>query len=178
MRGEIDGPLGPEDPPAIEVAAGKPPCDPRPGGVEHLDRLVAASALDQRAVPRGVGRGTARRTRAAPHEDQSRRTEAASISGAPSWRACADGIAHPLAHNARNAEEATIAAGAIGFPVALKIRSPDVVHKSDVGGVILNLVDQESVREATAALLARVHAAQPEARIDGVVVQQDGAWLV
>ena len=82
------------------------------------------------------------------------------------------GITHPLARNAENPEEAAAAAAAIGFPVALKIRSPDVVHKSDVGGVILNLADQASVREATASLLARVRAARPDARIEGIIVQQ------
>jgi acetyltransferase len=82
------------------------------------------------------------------------------------------GITHPLGRNAENPEDAAAAAAAIGFPVALKIRSPDVVHKSDVGGVILNLPDPKTVREATAGLLARVQAARPDARIDGVVVQQ------
>ena len=82
------------------------------------------------------------------------------------------GIAQPLARNARNAEEAAGAAATIGFPVALKIRSPDILHKSDVGGVALNLPGQPSVREAAAVLFARVRAARPDARIDGVVVQQ------
>ena len=49
-----------------------------------------------------------------------------------------------------NAEEAAAAAATIGFPVALKIRSPDITHKTDVGGVALDLPDQASVREAAA----------------------------
>ena len=58
------------------------------------------------------------------------------------------GIAQPVARNAATAEEAATAAAAIGFPVALKIRSPDIVHKSDIGGVSLNLPDPASVAQS------------------------------
>lgn len=82
------------------------------------------------------------------------------------------GIRQPLAQNAVDAEEAAAAAAMIGFPVALKIRSPDITHKTDIGGVALDVSDEAQVRQQTAALLARVRAAQPQARIDGVIVQQ------
>jgi acetyltransferase len=82
------------------------------------------------------------------------------------------GIRQPLAQNAVDAEEAAAAAAMIGFPVALKIRSPDITHKTDIGGVALDVADEAHVRQQTAALLARVRAAQPQARIDGVIVQQ------
>jgi len=82
------------------------------------------------------------------------------------------GIPQPLARNAGDADEAAAAAAAIGFPVALKIRSPDITHKSEIGGVALDLADAAHVRAAAATLLARVRAALPKARIDGVVVQQ------
>ena len=82
------------------------------------------------------------------------------------------GIPQPLARNAVDGEEAVTAAAAIGFPVALKIRSHDVTHKTDIGGVVLDLSDQDQVRAETAALLGCVRAAQPQARIDGVIVQQ------
>ena len=82
------------------------------------------------------------------------------------------GIPQPLARNAVDVEEAAVAAAEIGFPVALKIRSPDITHKTDIGGVALDLPDQAHVRAETAVLLARVRAAQPQARIDGVIVQQ------
>jgi acetyltransferase len=78
----------------------------------------------------------------------------------------------PLARNAGDAEEAAAAAGTIGFPVALKIRSRDITHKTDIGGVALDLPDQESARAEAEALLARVRAARPQARIDGILVQQ------
>jgi acetyltransferase len=82
------------------------------------------------------------------------------------------GIPQPCAENAASADEAVAAASTIGFPVALKIRSPDITHKSDVGGVALGLTDGASVRGEMAALVARVRAARPDARIDGVIVQQ------
>ena len=82
------------------------------------------------------------------------------------------GIPQPLARNAVDAEEAAAAAAMIGFPVVLKIRSPDITHKTDIGGVALDLADAAHVRAEAIALLARVRAAQPQARIDGVVVQQ------
>ncbi|KAF1687132.1 GNAT family N-acetyltransferase [Pseudoxanthomonas broegbernensis] len=57
-----------------------------------------------------------------------------------------------------------------GTPVALKILSPDIVHKSDVDGVRLNLASEASVREAAAGILARARELRPQARIEGVTV--------
>jgi acetyltransferase len=68
--------------------------------------------------------------------------------------------------------DAGAAAIAVGFPVALKIRSPDITHKTDVGGITLALADAAAVRDAAAAMLARVKAARPDARLDGFLVQQ------
>ncbi len=62
-------------------------------------------------------------------------------------------------------------ASQIGFPVALKILSPDISHKSDVGGVALGLDNMDAVREAAQTMLARVHRWRPEARLDGFTVQ-------
>jgi acetyltransferase len=58
-----------------------------------------------------------------------------------------------------------------GATVVLKIMSRDIVHKSDVGGVVLNLTSIDAVRAATANILARAKALRPEARISGVIVQ-------
>jgi acetyltransferase len=58
-----------------------------------------------------------------------------------------------------------------GLPVAVKVLSPDITHKSDVDGVRLNLVSAEAVHAATTALIERARRLRPEARIDGVVVQ-------
>lgn len=73
---------------------------------------------------------------------------------------------------AETPEEALEAARVLGFPLALKIVSPDISHKTEVGGVRLGLKSAEEVSAAMAALLARVRADRPEARIEGVLAQQ------
>ncbi|MGA9088820.1 MAG: bifunctional acetate--CoA ligase family protein/GNAT family N-acetyltransferase [Bradyrhizobium sp.] len=75
---------------------------------------------------------------------------------------------------AADAEQAVAHASALfaqGATVVLKIMSRDIVHKSDVGGVVLNLTSPEAVRAATADIIARAKALRPEARIAGVIVQ-------
>jgi acyl-CoA synthetase (NDP forming) len=59
-----------------------------------------------------------------------------------------------------------------GFPIALKISSPDILHKSDVGGVQLNLNSAEAVEKAYDALLSAVKLSNPEAQVDGVLVSK------
>ncbi|WP_280538947.1 bifunctional acetate--CoA ligase family protein/GNAT family N-acetyltransferase [Chromohalobacter sp. 11-W] len=72
---------------------------------------------------------------------------------------------------ARTPEEASQAAQRLGFPVVLKILSPDISHKSDVGGVQLNLASSGAVTQAAEDMLAAVRRAQPEARVEGFNVQ-------
>jgi acetyltransferase len=69
------------------------------------------------------------------------------------------------------ADEAVAAAQAIGWPVALKILSNDISHKSDVGGVVLDLGDEAALRAAVDAMLARVRERQPDAVLQGFTVQ-------
>jgi len=71
---------------------------------------------------------------------------------------------------ARDETEAASAAGRLGFPVALKILSRDITHKSDVGGVRLNLDGPETVIRAAREMRARVAERAPRARIDGFTV--------
>lgn len=66
---------------------------------------------------------------------------------------------------------AVVAAQRIGYPVALKILSPDITHKSDVGGVALNLSSEAELVTAAEAMLTRVRQRRPEARIDGFAIQ-------
>jgi acetyl coenzyme A synthetase (ADP forming)-like protein len=73
---------------------------------------------------------------------------------------------------ARTAEEAAALAEEIGCPVALKIVSPDILHKSDLGGVALDLPHAAAVREAFASMVGRVKGRAPEAWIQGVLVQK------
>jgi acetyltransferase len=72
---------------------------------------------------------------------------------------------------ARDAEEAVQAACDIGFPVALKIVSPQIVHKSDVGGVALNLATADEVRTACVLMRQRVARGSPHAHVRGFAVQ-------
>src|SRR6185312_12809417 len=73
---------------------------------------------------------------------------------------------------ARDPDEAVAAAKPLlkNGAVAIKILSPDIVHKSDVGGVRLGLTDEAAVRAATAEMLERVQRVKPVARIVGVTV--------
>lgn len=81
------------------------------------------------------------------------------------------GIATVETREARSVEDAQAAAATIGYPVALKILSPDINHKSDAGGVALDLDNAEELREAAGAMLRRVQRHVPAARIDGFTVQ-------
>ncbi len=72
---------------------------------------------------------------------------------------------------AATAAEAAAVAEGMGFPVALKVRSTDITHKTEVGGVRLGLRSADEVATATAEMLARVKAARPAATIEGVLVQ-------
>lgn len=73
---------------------------------------------------------------------------------------------------ASSREEAQSQADAMGYPVVLKVVSPDIAHKSDVGGVKLNLQDSQAVGEAFDAIMTSARAAEPTAQILGVSVQQ------
>lgn len=73
---------------------------------------------------------------------------------------------------AASREEALAIARELGFPVALKIASPDVVHKSDTGGVKLNLKTPNQVGKAFDSIIAAVKKSSPQATIHGVSVQK------
>ena len=80
----------------------------------------------------------------------------------------------PVVHtcSAAGIEEAARVAGEIGFPVALKIISPQITHKSDVGGVALNLLNAEQVLQAATAMAQRVSVRAPQAQLSGYTVQE------
>ena len=83
--------------------------------------------------------------------------------------------------SARSAEEAAAGAERMGFPVALKIESAEIAHKSDVGGVALNLRTASEVRDAYGRIQAEARRRAPGAKIDGVVVQRmagDGVEMI
>ncbi len=75
----------------------------------------------------------------------------------------------------RSAAEAVQWADEFGYPVVLKIASPDIPHKSDIGGVALDLREAEAIRAAFERIVAKARAANPAARIDGATIQADAA---
>jgi acetyltransferase len=75
---------------------------------------------------------------------------------------------------ARSAAEAVDAADRIGYPVVLKISSPDIIHKSDFGGVRVNLSSAEQVRDAFDLMMLRVQRRAPNAFIRGAFVEKMG----
>jgi acyl-CoA synthetase (NDP forming) len=95
---------------------------------------------------------------AAPSEAEAKRIlSEAGIPAVPE-RACTD------------VEAAVAAATSFGFPVVMKILSPDILHKSEIGGVLLDVADEAAVREGFATLMARAAERAPAARIEGVLV--------
>ncbi|QSA97401.1 bifunctional acetate--CoA ligase family protein/GNAT family N-acetyltransferase [Methylococcus sp. EFPC2] len=76
------------------------------------------------------------------------------------------------AMTAHSPNEALAAAEYLGFPVALKILSPDITHKSDVGGVRLNVGRAQAVRHVYSEMLEHVRELRPEARLEGVSVEK------
>jgi len=118
----------------------------------------------------------------APDTDTARQIVAAALADGRSWldpievKRLLDAydIAAVPTFAAADVEEAVARANALfaqGSTVVLKIMSRDIVHKSDVGGVVLNLTSADAVRKATAEILARARSLRPEARISGVMVQ-------
>jgi acetyltransferase len=117
----------------------------------------------------------------APRADEARALVDAAVADGREWLGDADAMALLAAYGvpvvptrrvAADAGAVAAAAGEIGYPVALKIASPDILHKSDVGGVVLGLGDEAAMRTAVDAMLARVRERCPEARLDGLTVQR------
>jgi acetate---CoA ligase (ADP-forming) len=82
------------------------------------------------------------------------------------------GIPTPKSRLARNLEEAVAMAEEIGYPIVLKIVSKDIVHKSEAGGVALDLSTREEVIDAYEAILHSARAYKPDAQIEGVEVDE------
>ncbi|MFF9127173.1 acetate--CoA ligase family protein [Streptomyces sp. NPDC014889] len=102
------------------------------------------------------------------------RAEGRSALTAPEGRqiAAAYGIATPGEALAHDADEAVARAGAFDGPVVLKIVSPDILHKTEAGGVVVGLRTADEVRAAFEQIIGNAEAYAPEARITGVQVQQ------
>jgi acetate---CoA ligase (ADP-forming) len=91
------------------------------------------------------------------------------------------GVASPTERTALRPDEVAAVASGMRFPLALKIVSPDLLHKTEVGGVVLGLNSAEEAAAAAATILDRVRAAAPEARLEGFLLSEmvaGGAELI
>jgi acetate---CoA ligase (ADP-forming) len=141
---EADGWVCHEDPTRAVVA------------IDAMGRFGRAFATPPGAPPPAVHAVTL--PDATPSEAEAKRLLAsAGITSAPE-QVCA------------SADEAVAAAEVFGFPVVMKILSPDILHKSEIGGVLLGVSSDAAVRDGYDLLIARAKRAAPDARIEGVLV--------
>jgi acetyltransferase len=82
------------------------------------------------------------------------------------------GVSIPIEVTAKTPEEAAQAAAKIGLPVVMKIDSPDIAHKSDVGGVMVGVSSEEAVRQGFELIMSRVRSRVPGAVLNGVTICQ------
>jgi acetyltransferase len=135
--------------------------------VERARQLERPSDVPRR--PRGIRREAAGEILLSAPPGSDRFLDA----GASAEIVAAYGVRTPASVLARNAGEAIEAAHRLGFPVVLKVASPDIPHKSDFGGVALGLRDDEALGRAFGRVTSDPLAASPKARIRGVWVQED-----
>ncbi len=138
------------------------------GWVVHEDPTRAVTAID--AMGRFGAAFDAAKPSAAPTVPPVT-LPAATPSEAEAKRLLAEsGIASAPEAACATVDDAGAAAERFGFPVVMKILSPDILHKSEIGGVLLDVADAASVRAGFTLLLDRAKKAAPSARIDGVLV--------
>ncbi len=82
------------------------------------------------------------------------------------------GIAIPQSRVAHNPDEAVRYAEEIGYPVVMKVESPDIAHKTDVGGVVLDIDDDQELERSYQVMLSKVREKMPKARVTGVSIQK------
>ena len=102
------------------------------------------------------------------------RSEGLGALAPPQCKAVCDAYGIPLPGEglAQSADEARVVADGIGYPVAMKIVSPDILHKTEAGGVVVGVADGDAAAAAYEAIVAGARAYQSDARIDSVQVQQ------
>jgi acetyltransferase len=122
-------------------------------------RAVTRFPVNRRRAERIIARH-ARMDRLQVGEDKAKEILRAYDFNVPEGRACS------------SAEQAVGVAEVVGYPVAMKVLSPDVIHKSDVGGVRLNLSNAEQVRDAFDLMMLRIGRKMPEARLGDVYVER------
>ncbi len=139
---------------------------------ESADRQIIQSSIPGIAAAAGSARAKARRTvqNAILLARGAGRRSLDAVEARPLLEAY--GIATPADALATSPSDAVRFAETIGFPVVLKLISPDILHKTEVGGVIVNVGDAQAVAAGFERLVARASEAHPGARIRGVQVQQ------
>jgi acetate---CoA ligase (ADP-forming) len=165
--------------------------DPSPYGRElmakHDLHVAGGLAMGVRALHHAIGYGQAvaraagRRPRAAADREPPFLVEGwrGVVPELEAKRLLAEyGLRAPRERLALDADEAVAIADDIGYPVVLKVQSPDIAHRSDVGGVRLDLRGADEVRAAWPSVLAAVRAQRPDARIDGLLVAEQVSAVV
>jgi acetyltransferase len=157
------------------LAAGIPTYGTPEGAVDAFSALARYAANQQLLlqVPAPLGRESA------PDGDGARLIIEAALEAGQEWlnpaesKAVLAAFRIPIVRSlpAHSAAEAVTIAQEIGFPVVMKILSPGITHKSEVGGVRLGLASAPSVRENYQSMLAEVSRRRPEARLDGVLIE-------
>ena len=80
------------------------------------------------------------------------------------------GVTFPKEALIKPGDDAGVVSASVGFPAVLKISSPDIAHKTEIGGVIVGVKDEAEAREAAATIFARAREKRPDARIEGILV--------
>ena len=147
----------------------------RAAGIPCFDDPLAAIKAAKALVRQGRIAATAAETRTPHAMDAAAALVAGHAPGALSESEAravlaAAGIAPVPGARAADAEAAVAVAREIGYPVVLKVDSPDIAHKTEAGGVALDVRDDDGVRAAFAAITESARARAPEARIHGVGV--------
>lgn len=144
---------------------------------QRADRLAAQTTTSQTAAPLALPDGAKSRAMAILNRARQGDNGGVSTTGAlneamsKSLLACY-GIDVPRDIRVTTACEASQAAQALGGNLVLKVDSPDIPHKSDIGGVVLNVTDPDAAALAFNAIMQACTKAHPKARIDGVLVQE------
>ena len=156
---------------ALLVGAGLPAFTSMPGCAKAVRALAEYTAFQARRAsrqpPPDVGSSARAVARARLHA-------AADVMPEDDAKAAlaAYGIPRPPEALARDEDDAVAAAGRIGFPVALKVQSPQIAHKTEAGALALGLDSETAVREASRRVVASARRAVPGAEIRGILVQR------
>jgi acyl-CoA synthetase (NDP forming) len=142
---------------AFQAKAGLPFVQTLPAAVRSLQALIKYSAvLERGVVPLSEPTGA----------------RASLVGAAFEQRLAKHGLTPPASAMGATAQQAATEAAKIGFPVALKIVSPQASHKTEVGGVALGLMDEAAVVAAADEMAARLAAIEPDAVVEGFLVQE------